>query len=449
MYNLDFNITTQKNWHTVIDVTIPADKVKPDLDENYHDYQTHAKVGGFRQGKVPMGLIKKMFGDQIEKDTFRPFIADAWQEIFKDENALEKVINEPYITNVIFDDSKGLTFNIEYDVRPEFDLPDYKGTPVEKTEFEIDQQDVDNMLEDLRQRHAMIYTVDGEAQEGHYLLADLQELDDSGVPVIGHKYENQQIWLSKENTELVSQLTGIKSGEDRHIVLTLKDEKDETAEDKKQSFNVTVKEIKERRVPELDDEFAKDVGPYETLKDLTKEVKTNLEAQAKSETRFRFETSLKNELIKLADIEAPPSMVEKYLYALISDYKKRPGGKKTPDEQLREYYGPIAVRNINWLLIHEKLVEKEGISVSDKDVENKIAELENSESDHDKQHASEYKESEEARINLKDQLLEEKVFEVIAKKVKVNTTKKNWRDIYAQPQPEEGDAEELAEASEE
>ncbi len=436
---MDYNITNGKNWHTVIDVTIPPDSIKPKLDENFKAYQANAKIGGFRKGKVPMQLVKKMFGAEIEQDTFRPHITEAWQTIFKD-NPFENAINEPYITDLNFDNDKGLTFNIEFDVRPEFEVKGYGDVKVEKITYDIKKDDVDNALEEIRERQAMVHTVEGEAQEGNFLLADLQEVDEGGVPVVGSKYPDQQVWLSKENVELTTQLLGVKAGEDRKITLTLpSQEEGKEGEEKKQDFLLTVKEIKERRVPDLDDEFAKDVGPYKNLKELKDLLKKNITAQAEMEARVKFESDLVDGMVKKVEIEAPPSMVNNYLGALIGDFKKRNKDQKVTDEQLIEYYKPTAERTIQWMLLREKIIEQESILVSEDEIEAKIKELEASENEHDKQHAQEYRDDENAKRNLEDRLLEEKVYAFLESKVKVSKVKKGWREVE-EPQEAEQEA---------
>ncbi|MBN2414100.1 trigger factor [candidate division KSB1 bacterium] len=423
---MNYNITKQKNWHTVIDIAVPAEKIKPEMDLNFKTYQKNVKLGGFRKGKVPAPLVKKMFGKQIESDTFQPFISEAWKKVFE-ENKFE-IINEPVVTNIQYAEADGLKFNIEFDVRPDFEVTGYDEMPVEKPVYEIKDKDVADTLSDLQQRNAMIYTVEGEAKEDHFLKVDLQELDSTGIPVIGKKYTDQQIWLSRDNEEITRQLVGIKVGEERKIILTpQQSEQEEESESipQPQMFLVTVKEIKERKLPKLDDEFAKDLGSFKTLGELKKDIKEKLISQADTESKIQFNNALADELIKRMDIEIPPSMLENYLNAVVKDFKnKNKQSDKINDNQIREYYRTSAIRTIKWILIREKMIEQETISVNDEEVETKIKELESG-NEHSQQYAKEIRENEETKQDLKNQLVEDKVYEFLANKAKIKKVKKS------------------------
>jgi len=424
---LDYNITKQKNWHTVINVFVTAEKIKPELDLKFKEYQKKVKLGGFRKGKVPPQLVKKMFGKQIESDTFQPFISEAWKEIFEKDKF--DIINEPVIENIQYNDTDGLKFNIEFDVRPDFQVTGYEDMPVEKHIYEIDKNDVQATLSDLQQRNAMIYTVEGEALEDHFLTVDLQELDSSGIPVIGNKYTDQQIWLSKKNEELTQQLVGVKIGEERKITITSQPDKEKGDFETPQTqlFLVSVKEIKERKLPNLDDEFAKDIGSFNTLDELKKDIKVRLTSQADDEAKYQFHQALTDELIKRMDIEIPHSMFENYLNAIVKDFKDKNTQKEKIDEkQIREYYKTTAIRTIKWILIREKLVEQENISVNDDEIEAKIKELE-SKDEHSQQHTKEIRENEQRKNDLRNQMIEDRVYDFLISKAKVKKIKKPWR----------------------
>ena len=428
---MDYNITKQKNWHTVIDFTVPAEKVKPELDLNFKEYQKNVKLGGFRKGKVPAHLVKKMYGKQIESETFQPFFSEAWKKVFEEHEF--EIINDPAINNVQYNDKDGLKFNIEFDVRPDFQVSGYDDMPVEQFIYEIKEEDIQATLSDLQQRNAMIYTVEDEAKEDQFLKVDLQELDGSGVPVIGNKYADQQIWLSKDNEELTRQLVGIKVGEDRKIILTPQ-KKDQDGESElpseAQTFLVTVKEIKERKLPKLDDEFAKDLGSFTTMAELKKDLKEKLNAQADSENRYQLNNALADELIKQMGIEIPPSMLENYLNAVVKDFKdKNKKNDKINDKEIRDYYKTSAIRTIKWILIREKLIEQEKFSVNDEEIEAKIKELESGE-EQSQQYAKEIREDEERKKDLSNQIIEDKVYEFLAKKAKVKKVKKAWKDRF-------------------
>ena len=432
---MDYQIEKQKNWHTVVTVSVPVENVQPKLDENFKVYQKKANIQGFRKGKVPSQLIRKMFGSQIENDTFQPFIGEAFNKIFK-ENEFDN-ISVPEIGQMNYHPQEGLVFTIEFDVRPDFKVENIEGMPVEREKFIVEEKDVEDVLEDIRQRQAMIYDVEGEAKPGHFLSADLQVVDSGGIPVIGQKYENQSIYLDESNEEITSQLQGVTAGDERIIsIKTQKQEPEsefiETGKEKEpeneQRFKVIVKTIKERRLPELDDEFAKDVGNYDSLEALKKEIDENLHQRAKLEQQYAFQEKLVGELINRNNIEVPPSMLDKYLQAVVEDTKKRQKGE-VDESVIREQSRVTAVRQIKWLILREQIIADENITVSDQEINDLIDQrLENKQLTEEQ--AAEIREDKDRFSRYGDELLQEKVFAFLEEKADIKETDKLWREVH-------------------
>jgi trigger factor len=426
---LEYTVEANKNWHTVVNVSIPAAEVQPQLDERFREYQDRVKLEGFRKGKVPPQLVKKMFGKKIESEVFQPFISDALKKVFADDQF--DLLNTPEVVNIDFDATLGLRFAFAFDVRPVFQVGNFNGLEIEKDVFTISEEDVAAAMEDLRQRNAMIYSVEGEAQKGHLLVADLQELDRGGLPIVGAKYDNQTLQLSDANEELTSQLLGINAGGERRISITMQPEKSEfigtpDQENAQQRFFlIKAKEVKERRVPELDDEFAKDVGNYSTLQELKEDIEKRLKAQAESDSDFLFKRALADEIIKRSDLEAPQYMVDRYMDILVRD--ARANSKQKIDElQIRDQYKSYAIREIKWHLISSQIARQEGIEVADDEVESALAGLEQA----GKSGASRAKaiRGKEKEIeSFKERLLEDKVYAFLSQRAKVKETKKNYR----------------------
>lgn len=425
---MDYTVSTENNWQTVVSVKVDADEIQPKLDESFAQYQKNVKLEGFRKGKVPKQLVKKMYGKTIENDVYEPYFSEAWKKVFEENDY--HVINSPQIKDTNYDSQEGLTFKIIFDVRPEIDDLKYEGISVENVSFEVTDKDVEDNLKVMQEQHAMIYTVDGEAKEGHILVVDLQELDRTGVPVIGSKYENQQVWLNSENKDLAEQLVGIKAGEERNITLVPQIPDGAPAADssetpKEQKFQVFVKEVKERKLPELDDEFAKDLGDYESFDELKNKLEEGLKFRAQSEGKTLFQNALTDELIKVNDFEIPQSMIDNYLNSMVQDARKNSKDKKVDEEQVKDYYKVSAIRNIKWYLLRDKMVEAEELAVSDEALEDRLKTIEESETG--KEQAKEIRDSDERKKSLKEQILEERVFDFLISKVKVSDVIKPWR----------------------
>jgi trigger factor len=418
---VEYHITEQPNWHRVVEFSVPASTVKPQLDEKYADYYKNVRLEGFRKGHVPQALVKKMFGKSIESDIFNAHVREAIDKLFK-ENEFD-YLNTPHVQDLQFDEEKGLTFALHFDVRPEFQVSGFEGMEVERVIFEAGDDDVAHTLQNLQSRQAMIYTVEGEAQYGHFLVADLQEQDPTGVPMVGNKYQNEVIWLHEDRPEISSQLLGAKVGEERKLVLQppADPQSGETPEEK--HYMVTIKEVKERRLPELDDEFAKDLGAFSTVEELKADILARLRAQAERETHDGFEQALADEFIKQVNIEAPPSMVDNYLAMLVSDVKKN--SKESVDEaHVAEHYHPAAVRNVKWYLIRDRLLTQQELSVNDDELEGALAAMSDSSEEGAKQ-AEQIKSKKEERERFRDSLEDEKVYAFLAKHARVTEVKRS------------------------
>ncbi len=427
---LQYETIDQENWQKKVHVHISADRVKPKLEETIKDFQKRAKIEGFRKGKIPRQLVNKMFGPQIKSQVYQPFVADAYEKILKDEKF--DIISSPQIENIAFDEKKGLTFDIVFEVRPQVKIDDFD-LAVEKTRFVVRDEDVEELIKSLQEKNAMLYSAD-EANPGYYLVADLQEVDAGGVPILGQKFEKQTLLLKEDDEELTPQLLGVKPGDERTIRVTVPSEnqsqsgvvtRHDQPDEIEKMYKVQVREIKERRLPDLDDEFARDLGDYDTLQALRQELEKNLKERARYESENMFRQALADELIKRNDIDVPQSMLQKYLDAVVEDMKKR-SEEKMDENMIRQQYKGLAVRNIKWILLRSQLIEQEQLKVSDDDIETHLQALVESK----KMGEDELKKIKDDKNRFEDyreQLLDDKVYTLLAGRAEITEIEKPWR----------------------
>ncbi|MBN1478977.1 trigger factor [candidate division KSB1 bacterium] len=446
---MEYSVNTDRKWQTTVSVALAPEDIKEHYDKAIKKIQKDVTLEGFRKGKVPPQLIKRLYGDQIESEANQFAIEHAWKTIFKESDFY--VINEPDITNLNPTDSGGMTFDITFEIHPDFTVEGYEDISVEKVIYEVTEEDVDEAIDLIRQQNAMMYTVDDEAAAGHFIYADLQEVDATGVPVIGQKIENQQIWLTEDDEELTPQLIGVKAGDERKISLMVTIEQSDFIEQPgmpdeiRKFYRVRIKEVKERRLPDLDDEFAKDVGPYETMDELKEQYIKNLRHRAEHDTQHAFENALTEALIDNMDFEIPDSMLNFYLDNVIKNAKKRNKNSAKPfDEQhYRAMYQSHAIRDLKWHLISEQLQKQENFQVTDADIEAKL--------DHYREHGEDgTKRAEAIRNNhqelerLRESIIFDKLYAFLADKVNVTEMTKPWRELQ-EPAPEENGAAQVAE----
>lgn len=445
---MEYSINREKNWQTTVSITVSAKDVEANQQQAIKRIQKDVALEGFRKGKVPPAMIKKLFGAKVETESREITLENAWKQVF-DENDFF-IINDPQVQNLQPTEERGMSFDIVFDVRPELQVSGYEGLPVEKVIYEVTDADVDAALEDARQKNAMMYTSEEPAKQGDFVYADFQEIDNSGVAVIGQKFENQQIWLNQEDTELTPQLLGVKAGEQRRVVLKVKSQQSELIEQPEQPeeiekiYQVTVNSVKERRLPELDDEFAKDISEFETIADLRDQVSHNLRHQAEHDSESAFENAIAEEMVKLMDLELPESMVTNYVNSIMEDFKQRNQNNPNFDaEQYRDVYRQRAEHDLKWHLIVEELKRQENFTATDEEVEAKL--------DHYKEHGEDgIKRAEAIRADekemerLRDSIVFDKLYAFLAQNAKVTEVTRPWRELHEPPAQDIQDIEEEA-----
>ena len=369
---MEVNISDHEQYEKAIEVSVSKDELKPKFDESYNKYKKTIQLEGFRKGKVPLDLIKKVFGAKIEKEVAEDSITGYLQDIIEEHKV--KFHNLQKVESFDYNQTDGLKFKAIVRVEPDISLTKYKELSIEKEEYKVTDDDVNFSLENLREQHATMNNIETEAKEGHYIVADLQKTDHAGHPMIGEKFENRYFQLGGENTQgnIVDQLLGVKSGDIKQI--TIQGTPDENEDSKEEYFSVTVKEVKEKVLPELDDDFAKDLGNYENLDSLKDAVRDNIEKQSEAADKQKFQNKLMDEVIKNNSFDLPEFMIEDFLNAFIENMKEE-NKSKISENEIKEQYKTEAIWNLKWILIRDKISELENITVEDSVIDKYIDEL--------------------------------------------------------------------------
>jgi len=420
---LEVNITDYAEYEKQIEVTVPYDDLTPKFDESYKKYKKSIQLEGFRKGKVPLGLIKKVFGSKIEQEVAENSVSDYLQQVIEEHKI--KFHNVEKIESLEFNKEAGLKFTAIVKVEPEITLKKYKGLTIEKEIYEVTDDDINLSLDELREKHATMSNIDGEAKEGHFIIADLQKTDGAGHPLIGERYENQYIQISGENADdnFSNQLLGVKAGESRQITIPTPDNE----ETKEEFYQFDVKEIKEKILPELDDEFAKDLGDHENLDQLKEMVRNNIEKQKQAEDKQKFHNELIDQVIKSNDFDLPDFLIEDFLDNFAKNIKK--DSKKDVDEkELKEHYRADAIWNLRWMAIRDKISEVEEIKIDDSEVENHIENLVKNAGDNAVNVRKFYRDKKN-RERMIGELFDKKVVDLIAENSKIKEKTVNFKKL--------------------
>ncbi|OQX60165.1 trigger factor [candidate division KSB1 bacterium 4484_219] len=317
-----------------------------------------------------------------------------------------------------------MRFKITVQVEPEIELKNYKGLRVVKEVQQVTEEDVEEAIAALRERYATVRTVKGEAQKGHFVLADFQELDEAGLPIVGHKWENRYVQIGSGDfgEQFDEQMVGVKKNEERQVVMSF--DKGQGSSDS-QFFRVKVKKIEEKNLPELNDEWAEEIGDYKDMQELREAIRKNLERQFEREAEERMRQNLIDELIRSNPFDIAPKMIENYLDYYIEDLRKKLGRPFREDE-VREEYRSDAIRALKWYLLKKKIAEVENLTVSDAELDQVIEEFA-------KVHnqpihkVRRYYQQDDRLDMLREDILENKVFDILLKSADLKQVKLSGR----------------------
>lgn len=397
---------------------VDIDTMTPKFETAYREYKKKIVLGGFRRGKVPVPLIKQMFGKKIHQEVAEKHLPDYVQEIIAKHKI--KAISQPELKDMSFDEKYGLSFKFEVEVEPEIEVTKYKDFEFEKITYEVDEIIVDNTLESIRNDNATMDPVEGAAEEGHTLQVDLQAVDQTGVPLVGQKYENSSFHIDSKdesNYAVSQQFLGAEVGETRRIVI-VKPASVLSQKPEEEYFEATVKEIKVKVLPDLDDEFAKDNSELETFADYRILIKEKLELQLKRDNFQRFTQLVIGELVKSNLFDVPEKMVDFRMDIMINNWKKQLSGKHFDEQAFQNKYRPNIINDIKWMLIQDKIVELEKITQTDDDFEEfyqEVAEYEGTEIERVRNRYLDTK----ARKQIEPKVVEKKVIDFVIAQSKV------------------------------
>jgi trigger factor len=367
-----------------VSIEIPEDQVVKEVNSFYKDLGKKAKIKGFRPGKVPRNILERYFRDYVKAEVTQKLVQDTYPQALS-ENDLQPV-SSPVIDPGGFEEGKPFQYSAVIEVKPDIQLEGYAGLKIEGKKEEAKDEEVEERLKALQNLHANLKTISGvrPVQAGDYVIIDY-EASMNGKPLEGGKAIDFTVEVGKGQfiPALEEKLIGLMSEEEREIVVSFPDDYGyKKWAGKTASFHVKIKEIKEKILPPLDDEFAKDLGDYSSLDEL----RTRLKGEIKGEKELTLKGQLKNQIIdqllEATPFEVPESMVEEQAKVLVSDTKLRLSAQgvafkdlNVSEEKLHEDYRTIAQKQVRTFLILDKIADREKISATDEEVDEHLKEI--------------------------------------------------------------------------
>ncbi len=372
-------MTESGAWRRTLEVEVPTEAVEERFEAAYKTYSKSLNLPGFRKGKVPVNIVKARFGKAIQGEVLQKLMEEFYREASQAQDL--HPVSEATIEEVDYDEGRPLKFKASVDIKPEFQAEGYKNLKVTRPTFKMEETYLEEQLHYLQNQNATEQVVDRPADLGDVLVADIQELDATGLPIIGSRQEDRTFQIGGpdgSNHDLDNQLVGIASGEERRVRLThAEDHHNPDLAGQEVGFQVTAKEVRERNLPELDDEFAKDVGEFESLEDLKTRIRDDLQARSDYTSRKRLEENIIDALIRGNDFEIPESMVDNYLNSLVESYKKEheEHDHDIDEDAIRRENRDAAVRNVRRYLLLEAVAKQEAVEVTEEDMDKHLESL--------------------------------------------------------------------------
>jgi trigger factor len=424
-----------------INFEIPADRVGLEIDKAYEEIRKHANIKGFRKGKAPRTYIEKHYSAMMEQDVLKNLFSDTYFKALHEEKLFP--VEHPVVESDELKKGEPFKYSATVEIYPEVTVHDYTGFEVIREKFVMDEEIVDRRIREIQENMAQLKPAEeGRAASlGDFLTIDFKGFID-GVQFENGSAENFQLELgaSKFIPGFEEQIVGMKGGEAKNITVTFPAEyMNKELAGKEAAFDVTVKEIKIKELPAIDDEFARELGEFETLEQMRARIAEVHEKQERDRIEGDFRERIVKALIDRNPLEVPGAMVEKQLQIMLDSTKKRLAMEKLSIEMIgldeegyKARFRETAESQVKGALLLDMLAENEGIKVEESEVDEKIRETaEQRNQDYDALKKF-YEQNTGARENLKDQLKENKVFAFLKDKAVIKEVPRD--EIVAKPE---------------
>jgi trigger factor len=420
-----------------LSLEVPWSEVKNELDTVYRDIGKKAKLKGFRPGKIPRNVLETYFKEQAEGETATNIVNKFYWQTLEDKGIV--AVSRPEINQEGLKENTAFSFSASFETEPEFEPKGYKGIELEKEKIKVTDKDMEKRIDEIRQMFATMEELkdDRPVANGDFVVIDFAG---SLNGELAKELKADDYYLEIGSQRFVpgfeEQLIGMKNGETKSIkVVFPEDYHEKKFAGKEIIFNVTVKNIKEKKLPEIDENFIKNFDRYNSIEDLKTDVRKTLEEKSERLAETNLQNRITEALIKENDFEVPPSLLERQIYYMMADTQKRMTSAGMDEKnamelsfKMHDKFKDDAVKIVKSFLLLKKIAEKESCIVEETDIEKYIQELA-------VQHGRDYEvlrkvyDSEERKDNLKIELMQKKVFDFIEKNANIKVVEKNGVDV--------------------
>lgn len=386
---MQFNLEKLDKNFVSVGVSVDTDEIEEALAGAYKRVVNKANLPGFRKGHIPRPILEKHFGKEVlYEDALDIMVSKAYLNALA-EFKLEPIAQPQLDAEEALDPSKSFNFKIKLEVLPEVTLGEYKGLEIEKKEVNIDDAQVEERLQLLRERHAEVVLSDKKVLEnGDFAVIDFEGFVD-GKPFAGGAAQAYSLEIGSGSfiPGFEEQLVGMEVGTEKEIAVTFpKDYQNEELAGKDATFKVTLKEIKVKEYPELDDEFAKSIGKFENLNELKEDLKTRMIAAAEKDAESEFAQAAIDKAVENAKVEIPETLIRQETEDLLNRFEHNLAYQglnleqylnyfKKTKEEIEAEFRPEAVKRVKTDLVLSNIAKAEKIEATEAELDEKINEL--------------------------------------------------------------------------
>ena len=372
-------------------IEVPADEVTQRLAKAYVELNRQVNIPGFRPGKAPLALLEKRYAKTVEEDVIRSLVPDFYDKAVRQAGIVPFLVEIPPLDRAKIKKDESFTFTATVEIKPNIELRDYKApSPIslKPDKRTVTDEQLDRGLEVLREQQARLEAAPAghTIADGDYIVLDVQGTLD-GTPLEGTKKEGQLHKVGSHASVLGLEIDSHVGGKKEGDVIDISQpyppsHPDPRVAGKAVAFTLTVKSVKEKKLPALDDEFAKDCGPYSSLQEIKDKLRDGMEQALKREIEDTYKDTIIKRLVETHHFDLPDTLVERELEAIIRQHvqqQRKGGAQESPGTEdlthLRQEHRSEAARRVKLGLVLEAIAEKEGLTVTQDDFNAEIMRL--------------------------------------------------------------------------
>ncbi len=371
-------MASQESCKQTLEITIPIEDVEKETNRVVESLSQRVRLPGFRPGKVPVGIIRTRFSSDIREEVIRNLVPKRFQKEVEDRNL--RVVGTPDITDVHFHSGEPLRFKAEFEVSPEFELQDYRGLTVAYQDPEVSDDDVARRIEELREQKADYVNVDPRpAEDGDHAVVALEALSGLEKPL---KQDEVMLHVGGQDTlgAFTENLRGMSPGDEKEFDVRYPDDfGDAKLAGKSVRFRAAMKGIRRKELPELNDEFAKDLGDYLTMDELRAEVRKSLLREKEYLAQQEAKNKLVEKLVEMHEFPVPQAYLDRQIENQVEQYLRAvaasggdPRSVKLDWQKVRESQREQATKDVKASLLLERIADREAIEVMQDEVDREV-----------------------------------------------------------------------------